>query len=136
MCRVKSTGAGWTKLKLQSALPASVTATGKYSPAIGKYQTLDKTWKPVHKIRFLKPHGAVLAHSRNEDDQLFRVLITSMCVVDHPELQMAMGRKDSTVTGLAPPDPRGKKKDPVDFKGKGNRSRSSSGSGESSGKVR
>ena len=49
--RVKSTGAGWTKLKLQSALPASVTATGKYSPAVGKYQSLDKTWKPVQKIK-------------------------------------------------------------------------------------
>ena len=93
--RVKSTGAGWTKLKLQSALPASVTATGKYSPAVGKYQSLDKSWKPVQKIKFLKPHGAVMAHSRQEDEQLFRVLITSMCVVVHPEMQLAMGRKDS-----------------------------------------
>ena len=38
-----------------------------------------------------------MAHSRQEDEQLFRVLITSLCVVDHPEMQLAMGRKDSTI---------------------------------------
>ncbi len=49
--RSKPSGAGWTKLKLQSALPASVTSSGKYSPAVGKYQGLDKQWKPVQKIK-------------------------------------------------------------------------------------
>ena len=33
---------GWSKLKLQSALPASLVSAGKYSPAIGKYEQLNK----------------------------------------------------------------------------------------------
>lgn len=81
---------GWSKLKLQSALPASVTSTGKYSPATGKYSQLNKVWKPVHKICFLAP-GA------KQDDDLFQVLITSLCVIDRPDLILA--RKDSSVLG-------------------------------------
>ncbi len=49
--RIKSLSANWHKVKLQSALPASVTSTKKFSPAIGQYESLDKIWRPVHKIR-------------------------------------------------------------------------------------
>jgi hypothetical protein len=88
----KSSGAGWEKLKLQSPLPASLTSAGsKYSPAVGKYESLNKVWRPVHKICFCfaNPYTRLTA----TEDDLFQVLITSMCVVDRPDLMMA--RKDS-----------------------------------------
>jgi hypothetical protein len=50
-------GLGWAKLKLQSAVPAHVSRPGakKYSPAVGKYEYLNKIWRPVHRICFLDP---------------------------------------------------------------------------------
>ncbi len=94
--RVKSTGAGWEKLKLQSALPASISssASKKYSPAVGKYESLNKIWRPVHKICFLNPRPR---RPGQDLDEMFHVLITSLIVIDRPDLAGVHTRKDSVV---------------------------------------
>lgn len=67
----KPDGVGWQKLKLQSTLPGAPSSGGKkYSPAVGKYESLNKVWRPVHKICFLNPYS-------KHDDELFQVRLRS-----------------------------------------------------------
>ncbi len=83
----------------KSALPPSISKGKgkKYTPAIGKYVFLNKIWRPVHRIAFLDPNMF-----KNEKE-LFRVVITSINVIDRPDLMRIPGasRKDSDEDKIA-----------------------------------
>lgn len=98
----KSSSSGWEKLKLQSALPASISTGKKYSPAIGKYEPLNRIWRPVHRICFVDPKYKF-------EEQLLTTTITSVSVIDRPDL-IVFSRKDSTV--VPPEDPPSPKQKP------------------------
>ena len=81
---------GWEKLKLQSALPASITTGRRYSPAVGRYEPLNKIWRPVHRIVFVDP----FSKAPDGEEELFKTVITSLSVLDRPDL-IVLNRKDS-----------------------------------------
>ncbi|TRY75281.1 hypothetical protein TCAL_00687, partial [Tigriopus californicus] len=96
----KASSSGWEKLKLQSALPASISTGKKYSPAIGKYEPLNRVWRPVHRICFIDP-------KLKFEEQLLTTTITSVSVIDRPDL-IIFSRKDSTIVPSDPPSPKSK----------------------------